>query len=115
MYEVSLFLYLIVFLFIIRTRNVLLMFLFIAYTLQFWALFFNNDQVVFWPNAKYTFSKTHPIATVEPLKLELSEFLNSLDSRKKPIADASVGLKMIKIYEAVKKSAEQKKEIFLTN
>jgi predicted dehydrogenase len=60
-------------------------------------------------------SKTHPIATVEPLKLELSEFLNSLDSRKKPIADASVGLKMIKIYEAVKKSAEQKKEIFLTN
>ena len=62
MYEVSLFFYLIVFLFIIRTKNVLLMFLFIAYTLQFWALFFYNDEVVFWPNAKYTFSKTHPIA-----------------------------------------------------
>ena len=62
MYEVSLIFYLIVSLFIIRTKNVLLMFLFIVYTLQFWALFFNNDEVVFWPNAKYTFSKTDPIA-----------------------------------------------------
>ena len=62
MYEVSLIFYLIVSLFIIRTKNVLLNFLFIIYTVQFWALFFNNDEVVFWVRDQYTFTKSDPIA-----------------------------------------------------
>ena len=62
MYEASFVFYLVVFLSIIRTKNVLLNFLFIIYTVQFWALFFNNDEVVFWVRDQYTFTKSDPIA-----------------------------------------------------
>lgn len=61
MYEISFLFYLIVSLFIVRTKNPLLIFLFLAYTLQFWALFFDSYEVVFWMQDKYTFSKFDPL------------------------------------------------------
>jgi predicted dehydrogenase len=49
----------------------------------------------------------------EPLKLEIQDFLHCLQTRQKPRADAQAGLDIIKIVEAVDKSAKLKREVKL--
>jgi hypothetical protein len=62
MYEVSFLFYIVVLGLIVKSQRYLLIFLFICYTLQFWALFFYEDHVSFWLREGYTFSKDEPIA-----------------------------------------------------
>jgi len=49
----------------------------------------------------------------EPLRVEIQDFLNCLQSRRKPRADAKAGLDMIKIVEAVERSSRLRKEVAL--
>jgi len=44
------------------------------------------------------------LENVEPLKLEVSDFLNSIKYRKKPLSDGEMGLKVVEILERVQKS-----------
>jgi hypothetical protein len=62
MYELSLLFYILVFALILKSGQYLLIFLFLSYTLQFWALFFEGEHVAFWLRGNYTFSKDDPIA-----------------------------------------------------
>jgi UDP-2-acetamido-3-amino-2,3-dideoxy-glucuronate N-acetyltransferase len=53
------------------------------------------------------------ISFQEPLRVEIQDFLNCLQSRGKPRADAKAGLDMIRIVEAVERSSRLRKEVTL--
>lgn len=56
-----------------------------------------------------------PVDAGEPLKLELSHFIESVSERKKPLTDGEEGLKVLKVLEASKLAFSQKKPVNIEN
>lgn len=52
-----------------------------------------------------------PLEGSEPLKLELAEFLDSIKTRSKPLADGRAGLEALRIVEACYESSQKGKQV----
>jgi predicted dehydrogenase len=53
------------------------------------------------------------IQNLEPLKLEISHFLECVENEKQPLTDGNVGLQVIKIIEGAYKSIQEKRTVSL--